>query len=377
MNEHSTSRIIKFICDLTLTLLFYFSPRKNRIIFMSSYIGDYTSNSKYLFEELIKQNTKHDIKFIVNDKKTRERLIQSIGNYFISNKGIKKKIYCLNAKYWVCSYFDMPVQGVLLSFRRTVLHLGHGIPVKSSGLLENNPSLIKKIYYLIVRTNITYHYASTNYVSKILSQMFGCNLNKFIIASQPRVDFLPIVSSKKINQNENLRVLYAPTWRRTNNDFFDAFSENEISNFIEKLKILNIDFVYRPHPLFKLSKIDTNNLKISSTDNEPEISDFLSTYDMLITDYSSICIDYLTLNRPIIIFDYDYTTYKNYNGFCFNFDEFNPGEKVKTLDELFKAINYNLLNIESHNENRLFLNEKFNGKHRNSLDILIRDILND
>ncbi|TMX34356.1 hypothetical protein DA100_15715 [Vibrio sp. Hep-1b-8] len=130
MNEHTKIRVVNFFLDFLLSFFFYFIKRKkNRIIFMSSYLGDYTSNSKFLFEDLINQDIGYELKFVVNDEHLRKSLEERLGKHFISNKTLKEKIYILNAKYWVCSYFDMPVQGIFLSFRRIVLHLGHGIPV--------------------------------------------------------------------------------------------------------------------------------------------------------------------------------------------------------------------------------------------------------
>ena len=60
---------------------------------------------------------------------------------------------------------------------------------------------------------------------------------------------------------------------------------------------------------------------------------------VLLTDYSSVYIDYLILNRPIGFIIDDFEEYKNSRGFVFDKpDDWMPGEKIKTFEELEKFI---------------------------------------
>ena len=64
--------------------------------------------------------------------------------------------------------------------------------------------------------------------------------------------------------------------------------------------------------------------------------------DILITDYSSIMIEYAILNRPIIFFTYDLEYYlANERGFYYDFKETVPGPIVYTSDELINTIKNN------------------------------------
>ena len=60
---------------------------------------------------------------------------------------------------------------------------------------------------------------------------------------------------------------------------------------------------------------------------------------MLLTDFSSIYIDYLLLNKPIGFLISDFEQYSNSRGFVFkNPKEFMPGEIITKRDELIPFI---------------------------------------
>ena len=61
--------------------------------------------------------------------------------------------------------------------------------------------------------------------------------------------------------------------------------------------------------------------------------------DMMITDYSSIMIEYAILNRPILFFTYDLEDYlANERGFYYDFKTTVPGPIAYSSDELIGII---------------------------------------
>ena len=83
------------------------------------------------------------------------------------------------------------------------------------------------------------------------------------------------------------------------------------------------------------------NTKFCTVDfkNEQEL---LLISDVLISDYSSIMIEFALLDKPIIFFTYDYDTYMSEDrGFYFDFKENVPGPVVYTTDELIAEIKNN------------------------------------
>ena len=64
--------------------------------------------------------------------------------------------------------------------------------------------------------------------------------------------------------------------------------------------------------------------------------------DILITDYSSIMIEYSALNKPTVFFTYDLDEYlANERGFYYDFKTTVPGPIVYTSDDLIDIIKNN------------------------------------
>jgi CDP-glycerol glycerophosphotransferase (TagB/SpsB family) len=157
-----------------------------------------------------------------------------------------------------------------------------------------------------------------------------------------------------------------PSWRRDldhkskeyvkENEFFKKFN-SLINNekLIEKAKEKNYDIIFRPHPkvyeyidLFdenNFVKIDYEKIKYQTLFNMGSI---------MITDYSSIGIDYLIGGKPIIYLTQTSDEYSKNRGFILpdNYQIFMPGEKVKSYIELSKAIE-DSLTVDSWKAKRL------------------------
>ncbi|MCT8558388.1 CDP-glycerol glycerophosphotransferase family protein, partial [Glaesserella parasuis] len=60
--------------------------------------------------------------------------------------------------------------------------------------------------------------------------------------------------------------------------------------------------------------------------------------DCLITDYSSIYLDYLIVDRPIIFFSFDLDEYLQGREMYFDYDSVLAGNRVNSFSELFREI---------------------------------------
>ena len=60
--------------------------------------------------------------------------------------------------------------------------------------------------------------------------------------------------------------------------------------------------------------------------------------DVLVTDYSSICMDFSLLSKKIVFFAYDLEWYTERRDFYFDYESFVPGLAAKTTDELISAV---------------------------------------
>ncbi|MBP3225797.1 MAG: CDP-glycerol glycerophosphotransferase family protein, partial [Methanobrevibacter sp.] len=141
-----------------------------------------------------------------------------------------------------------------------------------------------------------------------------------------------------ISQDKKI-ILYAPTFRDESkfNNVFDYLNLNKFNEVFSDEYVLAL----RLHPKIKNFYQDD----ISSRGQYVDVSDFESEQelmlisDILITDYSSIMIEYAILNRPIIFFTYDLDSYlANERGFYYDFKTTVPGPIVYTSDELIDLI---------------------------------------
>ena len=125
---------------------------------------------------------------------------------------------------------------------------------------------------------------------------------------------------KKLKLNGKKILLYAPTFRdnsssKSQNVNVDILS---ILNLLEKKYSEKWVALMRAHP--SQSKLNgINNDKILDVSDYPDMADLLAISDILITDYSSSCNDYVLTYKPIILCHYDKEEYiKNHRELKFN-----------------------------------------------------------
>ena len=64
----------------------------------------------------------------------------------------------------------------------------------------------------------------------------------------------------------------------------------------------------------------------------------LRATDVLITDYSSIYIDFLLTGRPVLPFTYDIDSYVSERGFLYDLEDALPASWFRTADELIARL---------------------------------------
>jgi CDP-glycerol glycerophosphotransferase len=71
----------------------------------------------------------------------------------------------------------------------------------------------------------------------------------------------------------------------------------------------------------------------------PDSTELLLAADVLLTDYSSIAVDYANTGRPMLFFTYDLETYQNeIRGFYLDYEATVPGPLLRTTDEVAEAL---------------------------------------
>jgi len=183
----------------------------------------------------------------------------------------------------------------------------------------------------------------------------------------------PELVKKLINKSSSGKnVLYAPTWRpfsETKLFPFECVGLLQLSSFLERN---NINIFLRLHPNFEASipkeVINIDRVTTLFSSEVAEINDVLGAFDLLITDYSSIYIDYLVTHKPILFLPYDYEEYKEKIGFTIPYNEYTPGPKPKTQAEFELELNKLLSNNHYYKEERISANNILNHFDRDNCE---------
>ena len=342
-HRYTGNRLKHIISSLPYAFLSLFSKRdKKLIVFSAMHCRTFDSNSKFLFLHFLNNEKDYTSYFVINDDELREKLTKEYGNHFIDTRTKEGKKIALKAKTWVVSWLDTPLGGIFLKFRRLVIHLGHGTPLKCIGMMEKDGKLLKKMYYLLCQTNISYSLASSPFVAEIIQKSIGFSKKHVLINGQPRTEVL-FKEPLKLSELNNgfTHILYAPTWRQHSKIKlfpFEDFSLTELQNFLSKEKII---IHIRFHPAYEedIPKdiLSLENVSLFSAKKYSEIMDYLNLFDVLITDYSSIYFDYMLLERPMIFLPYDLEEYEKTVGFTMDYNEYTPGAKPISF---FDFLNY-------------------------------------
>lgn len=318
---------------------------QNRIIFYS-YV-DYSDNCRTLYERLKLSNdfAGYKITWIVKEPSRFHD-----GNYateFVKHKSLKSFFRFLRSKYIFRTH---SLFGGIYSKNRQVMCLAwHGMPLKRIGVL-NGESVKRNDYNFL---NVT-----SPLFQQIMANSMNSNLEKNIITGLPRNDdlFSPNEILKILGlSNFSKVVIWMPTFRKsfsgvsngsettTGIPLFGEIQDFKVIN--EILSKLGIVLILKLHP-WASNRLE-NSLKFSHIRliKDSEIQSQFTLYnlvgasDALLTDYSSIYIDYLLIDKPIgFVFD-DMEEYQSGRGFNFDpVEEYLPGEIITNIDQLFEFL---------------------------------------
>ncbi len=132
-------------------------------------------------------------------------------------------------------------------------------------------------------------------------------------------------------------VLVAPTYKdsRASQMGLDRDTISVLDEFCEKNKV---EFLFKFHPL-EHGEGEVQGEHLHLCDPDSDVYPLMPPSSALITDYSSIYMDYLLLDKPVLFLVPDLEEYVlKDRQFQFNFDEMTPGPKLKTWDAVLAAL---------------------------------------
>lgn len=324
-------------------------PDSHIWLFSSTDNSHYNYNSRYLFEYVKENLPEITPLFVINDPELRNSLSSKYGKqYFIETESIQGIRQALSAGVWFTSA-GLPAYGTGLHKKRLIINLWHGVPLKKIALLDPNLKKAACIYFKkIFSENYTCILTTSHELIPLMARSFAVSEDKIKVWGQPRNDGLfqkndcrEILGQLFPDLPEYTKtVLYAPTFR----DYgqvqlfpFKDFDQEQLEAFLEEKNML---LFIRTHVAEQGSAAPYLGKRIRFLGNEQaeDVTGILNIFDCLITDYSSIYIDYLLTDKPMIFLPYDRQQYLDGRGMNFDYDDVTPGPKPETFNDFLDAL---------------------------------------
>ena len=348
-------RMNRIFCPIILGMFrFIFPLNENMIIFESE--GDFSDNSFALYDYMQRRGffRKHKAVWLVsNPSQYRDRK-----DCIVFSKAVLchdlRMLYCLA----VAKYFFYDHCNILAPYgkrkNQVIFNLWHGVPFKG-----NSASDIK-------HDRVDFLSSLSDFWSEHVAKFCGTDISKTVVTGCPRNDyfFFPVAENvrkfaEKSGWTRFRRIIFwMPTFRKSINpnlseNYYSGdtglpliYSRADMAEFNDFLCSLNLYVVFKVHHLQMSYPIFSETFSNIAILNDSQIQEngfrlyqLLPISDCLITDYSSVSVDYLLLDRPMIYTMDDYEEYKASRGFLFdNVADYFAGHHVYSKQELFAAI---------------------------------------
>lgn len=331
-------------------------PLSSNILAFNSY-PDYTDNAYAMFLYLSKNyGKKYKYVWLMNDEKS----LQSISlngkdaKYvkLLKKKSLKGFWYFLRAKHVFYTHGIFESIYVRQSANK-MINLWHGMPLKRIGLMDGKPAGYMH--------NLQYTIATSTLFQHIMSKSFGIEEQRVLVSGQPRCDLFNATTDffekSEIDVAKYKSIgIWLPTYRksivsteiREDGDFKEGeisfLDGNGLEQLNENLSKSNNLLLIKLHPMDALQNFDfkvySNIRIIKQKDFYSQLYPLLGNCDYLITDFSSVWVDFELTGKPMaFVFD-DFDKYQSNRGFTIdNLLNLLPGKIINDMDGLVEFIN--------------------------------------
>jgi CDP-glycerol glycerophosphotransferase (TagB/SpsB family) len=343
---------VRFLANIALLLLATAVPNRNDLWVLGSHFG-YADNAKYMFLYLVHEKPEVDAMWLTTDRETARALAEDgyPATYAYSFRGI---VYLLRARFVLVTRALSDIGPWGSVYPTTTVLLGHGIPIMESTYEDDWWTHFKqkwtiKNFSKFVVTSEDYPkqaYERTNY--------YALDQTKLLVTNYPRTDLFfeenhvpDVDGSIDVSALNSLPsrsfVTYLPTRRKyeTENPLLD--NKEALERMDKFMTSLDAHLIVKLHPSDRRDATFAATCnRISVVSKDVDIYPLLRDTDVLITDFSSVYLDYLLLDRPIVFFPYDFDRFSDSRRMIFKYDEVTPGPKAGDIEELQEALRQSL-----------------------------------
>lgn len=339
---------LPFVC-IVFHLLKLNPFRSKRVWLFGCWIGKkYDDNSKFLFEHVCKNHPEIRCIWITRNAKVCEQ-VRGLGYECYTSSSVKGIFWMLRGGVAIMTnglddFCRIPFVG-----GAKIVALWHGVGGFKKIYNENYKGLklkLKKVtdfFFSWVHRDLSL--GTSEYTAERVMEQFGMNRDSIVITGQPRNDLFrsgidrKVVLKNVLDAEYDKIVLYMPTYRvdpKTRKDVVKGVVEGLLSSekFLGYLRERHVLFLAKLHPLtdFKMNG-SVPNFKLLGDKEVQSVQHLLMASDCLVTDYSSCCVDYALLKRPVVFFVPDEKDYLSYSSLNDAYSRI-VREKAGNVDEL-------------------------------------------
>ena len=315
-----------------------FPVKKNRIAFISMHNENFKDSLGCVYEYL-KEENKYDFVLITREDLSVRNPFKVFAFFFIKSRLLATSRYVfLNDNF-------MPMGKLKFRKETVITQLWHGEGAfKKFGLHIPQPDDLRK-REIAANGKLTYVVCSSEGVRKIYAEAFGVKNEKVLALGSPRLDYL-LNEDNKIKAKEKILslypeakgkkiILYAPTFRddaERDRKLLYTFDDGRLISELGEEYFL----FFRLHP-----QVHTATAEFScaaDVTHYDDVRELVLASDVLITDYSSICMDFCALDKKTVFYCPDLEWYRERRDFYFDYEAFVPGEVCKDFSKLSEAI---------------------------------------
>lgn len=324
-----------------------FPVKKNKIVFLSPHNENFNDSLGAVMEEVIRRDDFRVIMISGRDLKfDRSKILQSIGKIIGFFTG--KAFHLATAKYVFLNDNFMPMGKLRFSEKAVITQLWHAEGAFKKFGLDIEQSNEVRALEKAGNSKLTYVVCSSEDVAPIYARAFGVSEYKVLPLGSARSDYFfkefnlermradfdkkyPACKGKKL-------ALYAPTFRDNPADDSRILANFDINAFNDRFGE-EYALLIRLHPQVHADVEIDGAVDVCDYENTLEL---MKLCDLLITDYSSICMDFAIQNKPVYFYAFDLERYEKDRAFYYDYESYVPGPVAKDFQTLLNLLNSNV-----------------------------------
>ncbi|MCK4911133.1 MAG: CDP-glycerol glycerophosphotransferase family protein [Thermodesulfovibrionales bacterium] len=330
-----------------------FPPVKGLWVFGSWQGNKYADNARYLFEYVNREHPEIRAVWLTGNPEVLEH-VRSLGFNARMKSGLIGYFLTLRAEAVVLTHFPSAiwcdVNRFALSSRSNIIQLYHGIHMKKFGYKEEDIPLKRKVFAFLFSTlyDCNFLIATARETRRIYASIFPIPKERIVVTGYPRHDaFFDGESALTWPRKDKLatKILYAPTFRVTTDKELALISDYGFDHgMIEDFLVRhNAELYIRLHPSHDNASGMEIVRKIEECSrihffNQGDITELMRDFDIVVSDYSSVYLDFIFMDRPVVFAAFDLEDYVKHIGFYYDYSESSPGPKAGDWPEVMAFI---------------------------------------